>query len=84
MHICGYLRVKVQHRHSARLHDCLNCREAGAVVLTFDLPILQEPVLLHVPLKLLLRHKVVIVAGHLPRTHQPRRICSVSKQGMFW
>ena len=72
----AYLGVKIQDGDFSRLHDGLDGREAGTAVVTLDLPILQKSVLFHVPLKLLLRHKVVIVSSHFPGTNQPRCICS--------
>lgn len=72
--------MKVQHRHATRLHDPLDGRECGAVEVTFELSVLQKPVLFHVTLKLLPAHKVVVVAVHLARTNQSSGICIISKK----
>ena len=61
-----HLWLYIQHGHPPSLDDSLDGSEAGAIVVSAQLPILQEPLLLHLLLKLLLRCKIVVVAVDLP------------------
>ncbi len=78
-----YLGVQVKDRHTATLHNFLDGRERGPVAMAPQLSVLQVLVLPHVLVKVLPRHKVVVVAVHLTGTYRTGCVWGRSQEAEF-
>ena len=71
-----HLGMEVQDRDFPLFHEVHDCFYGNTIEVALVLPMLQEMSIAYLPLHLLARHKVVVLAIHLTWSHGSAGVCS--------